>query len=282
MISQLRENLTRLNNSSVSNENYLGQEERVALTVILALLAVLGFLGNGIVVYIITSTNKYVDVPANIFVLSQAFADLAAVLSIPVYILHMYIWNWGVMYVILTFVWISSLGSLFLLTFNRLLSVADSLKYPRRMTPCRAKILVVIIWIAALVISLLHMIGLLIHSDGNFFNYGRYYIIALITGVIFVKRIHVPRIAETGTQNQNGEQTNGWATEKLQRRPEVCENVGAGWWDVSSQLFTSNVVCFRVWSREGERSLSAPYGVRGTFKLAKSCSGSHYLLLSQL
>lgn len=176
--------LTHLNSSTPSHENYLSQQEKVILTVILSFLVFLGFFGNGIGVYILTFRNNYIDVPANSFILSQSLADLATAASILAYIIHMHRWNWTVIYIMTSFTWVSSLGSLFLLTLNRLLSVIDSLKYPKRMTPHRAKILVVFIWMASLAISLLHMVGYLIYSDTNVFNYGRYYIVALITAVI--------------------------------------------------------------------------------------------------
>ena len=169
--------------SNQSNQSYFTSEERIILAVTCSLLGFLGMLCNGIVIYAIISLGSYVDVPANTFILSQAFADLGMSASIPICISHLYSDHWDVVYLYTGFVWFASLGSLFLLTLNRLISVVDSLKYVRRMTPFRAQILVAVVWMAALLITLLHMIGHLNDSE-NFFNYGRYYIIVLVTCVL--------------------------------------------------------------------------------------------------
>ena len=161
---------------------YLSHGERAVLTAVFSLLSIFGLFGNGIVVYIVISFANYVDVPVNIFILSQAFADLGTVLAMPIYIVHMYSWNWELFYIYTTFVWLASLGSLFLLTFNRLISVVYSLSYARRMTPCRAKCLVVTIWLAAGSISMWHLYCDM--ASVHFFDMGRHYIVVIVMSVL--------------------------------------------------------------------------------------------------
>jgi hypothetical protein len=72
------------------------------------------------------------------------------------------------------------------------------------MTPSRAKVLVAFIWAAALIFTLLHLIGFLVRSDGNFFNYGRYYMMFLIAIIVlsniymlFQSRVQAKKIKAT-------------------------------------------------------------------------------------
>lgn len=174
---------SHFNSSEASHElPYLSHGERAILTVAFSLLSLFGFLGNGVVVYTVISFGNYVDVPVNIFILSQAFADLGTVVAMPIYISHMYLWNWELFYIYTTFVWLASLGSLFLLTFNRLISVVYSLSYARRMTPCRAKFLVVTTWLVAAIISMWHLYGDM--ASVHYFEMGRYYVVLLLTFVL--------------------------------------------------------------------------------------------------
>ena len=194
MTSNIMPSMDLNSSNHQGNQSYFTPEERVILTATLSLMGFLGILCNGIVIYAIISLGSYVDVPANMFILSQAFADLGITASIPIYISHLYFDHWDVVFLYTGFFLFASLGSLFLLTLNRLLSVVDSLKYVRRMTPFRAKALVTTVWMAALLITLLHTIGHLNDSE-NFFNYGRYYIIVLVTSVLLFNAymFHVSR-----------------------------------------------------------------------------------------
>ena len=167
------------NLSKLPLESYLSFNERAFLTGVYTILSFLSLFGNGLVIYAVISLGFYIDVPANIFILSQAFADLGITLSLLIYTVHMYIWIWDVFYWYTGVVWLASLGSLFLLTFNRLLSVLDSFKYPYRMTAFRAKILVIFNWLLALLVSIY---PLLIPWDST--HIGRYYIITITVCVI--------------------------------------------------------------------------------------------------
>ena len=170
-------------NVTVSNvseplEWFLSSSERTLLTVVYTILSFFGLLGNGVVIYAVISLGFYVDVPANIFILSQAFSDFGTGLSLAIYIVHMYIWIWDVFYWYTGVVWLASLGSLFLLTFNRFVSVIDSFGYPRRMTPFRAKLLAILNWFLSLIVTIF---PLLVPNV----NIGRYYIVTITVCVIF-------------------------------------------------------------------------------------------------
>ena len=171
-------------NSTFSNfskplESFLSSNERTLLTGVYIILSFFGLFGNGVVIYAVISLGFYVDVPANIFILSQAFSDFGTALSLLIYIVHMYIWIWDVFYWYTAVVWLASLGSLFLLTFNRLVSVVDSFGYSRHMTPIRAKILVILNWFLALIVTIYPL--LIPWHDAHI---GRYYIVTITLCVI--------------------------------------------------------------------------------------------------
>ena len=194
-----------MDNATVSNvskplEWYLSSNERMLLTGIYLLLSIFGLLGNGVVIYAVISLGFYVDVPANIFILSQAFSDFGTALSVLIYIVHMYIWIWDVFYWYTGVVWLASLGSLFLLTFNRLLSVLDSFAYPRCMTPFRAKLSVILNWFLALIVSISPLL-----TPWQNPNLGRYYI-TTITACVVLFNIYLfceARIQSKNIQRQN-------------------------------------------------------------------------------
>ncbi|XP_028417762.1 histamine H2 receptor-like [Dendronephthya gigantea] len=168
-------------NVTYSLQSYLTGNERTILTGLFAVLSIFGLFGNGIVVYVVISLRHYLDVPANIFILSQAFTDFGTALSLLIYIVHMYVWIWDVFFWYTAVVWLASLGSLFLLTLNRLLSVIDPFAYPRRMTATRARGLVVLNWMLALVVT---VYPLLIPGGSLDTSLGRYYIVITTTCVI--------------------------------------------------------------------------------------------------
>lgn len=164
--------------------DFLNAEERLVLTLLLSILILLGIFTNALVLYVITATARYSDVPANLFILNQSVTHLGNSASLTCYIFHLFYWNWEATYCFFTFTLFSSLGSLCLLTINRFLSIMSPLKYPRRMTPFRAKVLVAFVWVAASILTSLHLVGYTVYNDANFFNYGRYYMMFLM--VIFL------------------------------------------------------------------------------------------------
>ena len=178
---ELNQNASLLSDETKQLQSYLSNDERGILTALYVLLSLLGLLGNGVVIYVVISLRQYFDVPANIFILNQALSDFGTALSLCIYIVHMYIWIWDIFYWYTSVVWLASLGSLFLLTFNRLLSVIDSFSYPRLMTSTRAKGLVILNWILALVVT---MYPLLIPWRSINTNLGRYYVVLITVSVI--------------------------------------------------------------------------------------------------
>ena len=94
----------------------------------------------------------------------------------------MYVWIWDVFYWYTSVVWLASLGSLFLLTLNRLLSVIDPFAYPRRMTATHARALVVLNWTLSLIVT---MYPLMIPWSTLNTNLGRYYVVIATACVIF-------------------------------------------------------------------------------------------------
>ena len=77
--------------------DFLNTEEKVILTLILSCLTVLGIFANALVVYVLLSLGMYVDVPANLFIMSQAVAHLGNAIAVICYISHIYRWNWVVL-----------------------------------------------------------------------------------------------------------------------------------------------------------------------------------------
>jgi hypothetical protein len=176
-------------------ECYLSLNERSLLTGIYLVLSCFGLLGNGVVIYAVISLGFYVDVPANIFILSQAFSDFGTAVSLLIYIVHMYVWIWDVFYWYTGVVWLASLGSLFLLTFNRLVSIWDAFAYPRRMTPFRAKLSVILNWFLALGVIIFPLF-----MPWQNANLGRYYITVI---TVFVILFNVYLFREARIQSRN-------------------------------------------------------------------------------
>lgn len=107
-----------------------------------------GFIENIGVLIVILCNQIMLDFPSNWFILSLAVADAFTCLAT---ILFVFTINTnGVSFLFghfLAFALLSSAGNLFMLTFNRFLSVYDSLRYPAKMPIRRAKRLVFIPWI---------------------------------------------------------------------------------------------------------------------------------------
>lgn len=189
---KMENNNASLSSEIILTESYLSSDERVILTGVFLVLSFLGLFGNGIVIYVVISLRCYFDVPANIFILSQALSDFGTGVSLLIYVVHMYVWIWDVFYWYTSIVWLSSLGSLFLLTFNRLLSVLDSFSYSRLMTLTRAKLLVLLNWLLAIGVT---MYPLIIPWRSLNTNLGRYYVV-LITALVLMFNIYLFREAK--------------------------------------------------------------------------------------
>ena len=114
-----------------------------------------GFLENLGVIAILLHNRQMLQFPANWFVLSLAVSDALACL-VTALLVNIYIiadQNVHILTTLFGFVVLSSSGNLFALTFNRFLSVYNSLKYPVYMTTRRAKVLVLIPWVNSFVLQ---------------------------------------------------------------------------------------------------------------------------------
>ncbi|CAB4017047.1 cannabinoid receptor 1, partial [Paramuricea clavata] len=149
-------NITHSNAGTDRGQTF-GDFECIIMRFLFVFTGSVGLLENIVVVTIILHSRIMLDFPSNWFVLSLAIADaifcFAAIPLINALCL-------GASYIILIgvvaqFVTIASAGNLFILTFNRFLSVYNSLRYPGLMTYRRAKCLVVIPWGIAFLMSVL-------------------------------------------------------------------------------------------------------------------------------
>ena len=141
----LKNNLVSFNGTS-DTDRVFTDAEFVAVKSLFALSSLVGSVENIVVIVAILTSDILLDIPSNWFVLSLALADaLVCILALPFL---------GVQEIILAEIFqafailtlFSSSGNLLILTFNRFLSVYDSLKYPSRMTVGRAKRLVLVPW----------------------------------------------------------------------------------------------------------------------------------------
>ena len=137
-------------NSSSAQATFENSEYRT-IHLFFGLLGCAGLAGNLVVVAIIVHNRRLMlDLPSSWFVLSLAIADAVfSATGIPA----MYGLCKGASYIYLgvaiEFLTIASAGNLFILTFNRFLSVYNSLRYPALMTTGRAKVLLVLPWVTA-------------------------------------------------------------------------------------------------------------------------------------
>ncbi|CAB4026980.1 cannabinoid receptor 1 isoform X3, partial [Paramuricea clavata] len=155
-------NLSGGNNTTHSNaSNHRGQtfgdSECIIIRILFVFTGSVGLLENIAVVAIILHNRIMLDFPSNWFVLSLAIADAIFCFAAIPFInalctgaSHIFLIG-----VVAQFVSIASAGNLFILTFNRFLSVYNSLRYPGLMTYRRAKCLVVIPWGIAFLMSAL-------------------------------------------------------------------------------------------------------------------------------
>jgi hypothetical protein len=155
-------NLTRIDNnfsnfspSNASLHDRLTDSEVAALRFCHNLLGCVGFVENLAVVAVILHNRQMLDFPANWFVLSLALSDAFACVVIPLAINVITIPDEkiGQLTAVFAFIVLANSGNLFMLTFNRFLSVYNSLRYPEYMTTKRAKFLVLIPWLNAVILQ---------------------------------------------------------------------------------------------------------------------------------
>ncbi|XP_028400052.1 cannabinoid receptor 1-like [Dendronephthya gigantea] len=130
------------------------------MTASLILVSMIGTFQNLMVIAaLLFSRNNLLQIPSNWFVLSLATADfLVCGVSVPLYIAHLHVFIWQHFLAFGHFTTIISAGSLFLLTFNRFLSIYDTLSYMKRMTVFRAKSLAMGMWCAAISLAIINTV----------------------------------------------------------------------------------------------------------------------------
>lgn len=148
-------NFTAVNES---DDDSFTSAEVTAMLLCHGLLGTLGFLENlGVILVILHNRLVMLDVPSVWFVLSLATSDAVTCVAINIFVHIINNLNTTDAYgqtiehiaILFRFVVLSSTGSLFILTFNRFLSVYNSLRYPAIMTTSKAKGLVLVPWIIA-------------------------------------------------------------------------------------------------------------------------------------
>ena len=145
-------------NFSMSNTNFNGRfndSEIIAMQFCHILLGCVGFLENLGVIAVILQNRRMLDFPANWFVLSLAVSDALACVVTPLFVNISIIPDEkpGNLTILFGLVTIASSGNLFMLTFNRFLSVHNPLRYPAYMTTKRAKYFVLVPWVNAFILQ---------------------------------------------------------------------------------------------------------------------------------
>lgn len=127
-----------------------------------AIIAVVGWFGNGLVIYIIACSRR-LQVTSNWFVLSLAVADLCVTLivAIPEFICSVFMkcdwWSIKVLYDVFLY---ASVLNLCAMAFDRYFAIVHPLRYQRIMTSCVVLAILTSTWIAAAIIPLPYFIAL--------------------------------------------------------------------------------------------------------------------------
>ena len=161
-----------------SNELYL-------ITISLVLISVIGTFQNLMVVTaIFLSRNRLLEIPSSWFVLSLATADLLVCsVSVPFYVIHLYFFVWQPFLAFGQFTTLISSGSLALLTFNRFLSIYDTLGYIKSMTLTRAQFLAAGMWLLGITLTVVTTLAKIYDADNLVFLSIVYYMILnVLTG----------------------------------------------------------------------------------------------------
>ena len=141
--------------TNASDDEVIPEGEIAAIRVCHSLLGTVGFLENIGVVFVLLSNIMMLDFPSNWFVLSLASADAVTCIALNV-LVNLCLnscQNVEIDASSFRFLAMVTTGSLFTITFNRFLSVYNSLRYPAIMTTSRARFLVLIVWTTASVLS---------------------------------------------------------------------------------------------------------------------------------
>ena len=171
-----------------SNEPIFEESELMIIHILFAFFGFTGLLVNIIVVAVIIHKRLILDLPSSWFGLSLAIAD-AVFSSTGIPAMHGLCTGASYVFlgVVVEFLTIASAGNLLTLTFNRFLSVYSSLRYPALMTPMKAKILVVVPWATALVLSAVVWISCQAGIDNALYLLSAYY----TTLVILISALNI-------------------------------------------------------------------------------------------
>lgn len=167
--------------------SFFTPNELHVVTVALVMISVIGTIQNlMVVVAMFVSRNRLLDIPSNWFVLSLATADLFVCgISVPIYIIHLHAFFWEPFLGFGQFTTLISGGSLFLLTFNRFLSVYDTLSYMKRMTVFRAQLFTMGMWFLAVTLTIITTVGKNYDMDNLVFLSIVYYVMINLLTVAF-------------------------------------------------------------------------------------------------
>lgn len=181
--SLIGENSTISLTLPVSSISFFTSKELGMITASLVMVAMIGTFQNLMVIAaVLFSRNNLLQIPSNWFVLSLATADfLVCSVSVPLYIVHLYVFIWQQFLAFGHFTTIISAGSLFLLTFNRFLSIYDTLSYMKRMTVFRAQSLAMGMWCVAISLAIINTLTKIYVENVVFLSIAYYLIINILT-----------------------------------------------------------------------------------------------------
>ena len=164
-----RRNFTTAVNES--DHDFFTATEKAGMMLCHSFLGAVGFLENLGVVLVVLKNRIMLDCPGNWFVLSLALGDalmcIVVNLVVDITLAQRYL---PFLSTVFRFLMLSTSGNLFMLTFNRFLSLYNSLRYPALMTTKRAKCLTLLPWIISFFIYAVNLKGIV----------GRVYYCALI------------------------------------------------------------------------------------------------------
>ena len=163
-----------------SDDDVFTASEKAGMMLCHGFLGAVGFLENLVVVLVTLKNRIMLDCPGNWFVLSLAVGDalMCIVVNLLVNINFLSYQKVPFLATVFRFFILSTCGNLFMLTFNRFLSLCNSLRYPAQMTIVRAKCLTLLPWSIAFFICASYD---LVKPRGSI---GSVYYCALISSII--------------------------------------------------------------------------------------------------
>ena len=182
---------------------YFSEEETICLLAVVVILGFVGLMLNLLLISSITLTDGFSESPANIFVLNLAVADaLMDGVNVSLYVYQVYHSAFAIPFTINKLSVFATTGSIFLLTVNRGISIVRSLRYPTIVTKKRAKVVVGVMWLVALIVVVLDEVSLTL-SEIPDLRMTRYFLaffivssIVLCVYMYLLGRKHAKRLAQ--------------------------------------------------------------------------------------